>query len=154
MTDCNCSPITTCNCSLHQLPPKERAELFDRAIDATTAEARRFADVLTIRAACFDVIDAGCTLRERSPWYFDYSGVSEDVNNETRSAFVDAVIERIAELQAPPHSGVKLENLCSRHIKQVLPKPTVGVCVMCEAERARRIKDADQRLGWEPPQSV
>jgi hypothetical protein len=94
-----------------------------------------FAGVATIRAAVFDVLDSrgwafGGIVRE--------GGVvlSEDGEDEQRALFTNAVIARIAELQAVPHDGVRLENLCDKHKRLALPVPTAMVCVQCEKERA------------------
>lgn len=105
--------------------------------------SQNFASVATIRAAIFDLLDRGD--QDGQPWVFNeidrenfaggrYSW-TEDMVNVERINFVDAVVKRIAELQAPPHEGIKLENLCDQHKRRVLPAPTANVCVMCEAER-------------------
>lgn len=89
-----------------------------------------FASVATIRAAIFDVIDA-----EKGEWFFGDPSLNEDEQNQERTMFVDRVITRVAELQSPPHDGIKLENLCPRHRRDALPHPTTAVCGMCVAER-------------------
>lgn len=100
-----------------------------------------FADTKTIRAALFDVIDAGCTCDsgEKHPWELDDDlndpAQTEDVVNERRARFVDAVIDRIADLRSIPGETIKLQDLCERHKKAVLPKPTAQVCVECSAEQ-------------------
>jgi hypothetical protein len=92
-----------------------------------------FAGVATIRAALFDELDANT--RELYAFDCEKHLVTDEGATDARCAFVDAVIARIAELQAAPHDGVKLENLCPKHIKLMLPCPTVGMCVQCEKER-------------------
>lgn len=107
-------------------------------------QGRMFVGVATIRAAIFDVLDRGD--QDEPPWAFyehDHGGVrglawTEDDANVERRVFVDNVIARIAELQSPPHDGIKLENLCPRHRREALPVPTAQVCGMCQAERAQR----------------
>lgn len=109
---------------------------------------QNFAGIATIRAALFDVLDHGDQDGQRWAFYENpHEGFAagtfawtEDNANTERSNFVGAVIARIAELQNPPHSGVKLENLCPRHIKMTLPRPTAMVCRMCEAERGNRLR--------------
>lgn len=99
---------------------------------------QNFAGVATIRQALFDVIDHGD--QDDQPWMFyenedPRSYFDQDAANVDRSNFVDAVIARIAELQNPPHEGIKLENLCDKHKRQCLPAPTSKTCRMCDAER-------------------
>jgi hypothetical protein len=76
-------------------------------------EDRQMASITTVRAALFDVIDAGwqcsrsCDLRH--PWAFPtemFAGDAQpnDDDLQLRDRFVDAVIARIAQLQAPPHN--------------------------------------------------
>ena len=101
-----------------------------------------FASETTIRAGIFDVIDSrgwifGGIAREGGVY------LSEDADNEQRSVFVDAVLKRISELQSPPHDGVRLENLCDNHKRQVLPAPTAANCVICEAQWKDKRKRAD-----------
>lgn len=90
-----------------------------------------FAGVATIRAAAFDVIDS-----EQGEWFFADPSLNEDEQNQERTMFVDRLIKRIAELQSPPHDGIKLENLCDLHKRRALPHPTTAVCVQCQKERA------------------
>lgn len=96
-----------------------------------------FAGVATIRAAIFDVIDGGMHGDATEPWEFHLDLLASD-QDALRAAFADDVLNRIGELQLPPHDGIKLENLCPRHRREVLPKPTAKVCGMCEVERHRR----------------
>lgn len=103
-------------------------------------EGQNFAGTATIRAAIFDLIDSG---DHGLPWRFyeeqtESRNITGDAATTDRVLFVDAVIARIAELQNPPHSGVKLENLCDKHKRECLPAPTARVCRMCEAERRVR----------------
>lgn len=90
-----------------------------------------FADIKTIRTAIFDAIDGGF---KRGPWHFDPDDESDD-QTEQRHAFADAVVSMIEDLQTAPFNHVKLENLCERHKKAALPKPTAQVCVQCSAEQ-------------------
>lgn len=92
---------------------------------------QNFAGVATIRAAIFDALD---NEQEYYELYLSETA-DEELVNVYRGEFVDAVIARIAELQHPPHEGVKLENLCDKHKRECLPAPTARVCRMCEAER-------------------
>lgn len=100
-------------------------------------QGQMFAGAATIRAAIFDVIDAGCSCEsgEKHPWELDENindpESTEDVVNQQRSRFVDAVIKEIANLQAPPHDGIQIQNLCDHHKREVLPVPTAAVCGMC-----------------------
>lgn len=68
---------------------------------------QRFANVETIKAAIFDVIDQG---RSQCADYQDWRFCDSDSDYELRerAAFADSVIRRIFELQAPPHGGPKL----------------------------------------------
>lgn len=100
-----------------------------------------FAGVATIRAAILDVLDNGWTCLStncgmKHPFHFDPNdeGMEEE---SVRYNFAGLVIARIAELQNPPHDGINLSNLCDKHKRLVLPRPTVNVCVACEAERGR-----------------
>jgi len=93
-----------------------------------------FAGVATIRAALFDVMD------RFNPLIMDRNLIpdkvkSEDRENFERSTFVDVVIARIAELQQAPHDGIKIENLCDKHKRAILPLPTASVCPECAIER-------------------
>lgn len=107
-------------------------------------QGQMFAGVATIRAALFDILDRGD--RDDQPWAFyehDHGGVkglawTEDDANVERRVFVDNVLARIAELQAPPHDGIKLENLCDKHKREALPAPTAKVCGMCQVERGSK----------------
>lgn len=101
------------------------------------SKGQPFASIATIRAAIFDVIDAQEIF---DLWEGDHGGnvVTEEDANVSRTAFVDRVIARLAELQSHPHDGIKLENLCDLHKQRILPIPTSSVCVMCQAERNRK----------------
>ena len=93
-----------------------------------------FASKSTVRAAIFDVIDQGRNQSaEHQDWRFSDS--DSDYELRERAVFADAVIRRISELQDLPHQGVKLENLCNRHIRESLPRHSSNVCSACEAER-------------------
>lgn len=98
---------------------------------SVTAEPQiNFASDVIVRAAIFDVLDAG-------QWELNSSDESDE-ETERRYLFASAVQKRICELQSPPHHGVRLENLCERHRRQALPKPTVLVCEICEKEKVRK----------------
>ena len=110
-------------------------EIKEKALSLNLDDSgQNFAGVATIRAAIFDLIDSG---DHGVPWRFyeeqtESRNITEDAATTDRVLFVDAVITRIAELQNPPHSGVKLENLCDLHKRRTLPRPTSRVCMMCE----------------------
>src|ERR1044072_2057941 len=74
---------------------------------------KRFASLTTIRAAIADVVDAGwqrgegCDLKH--PWRFPtemFDGAEQPTDDDLllREKFLDAVCQRIAELQAAPHN--------------------------------------------------
>ena len=95
-----------------------------------------FAGTATVRAAIFDVIDAGCScFSEEHPWELyknpNDDEQDEDIGSAQRERFVDDVIARIAELQQPPHHGIKLQDLCPKHIKAALPESTAQWCSQC-----------------------
>src|SRR5215217_3964293 len=100
-----------------------------------------FAGLATVRAAILDVIDSRDIM---DLWEGEMNGygVTEDQANVSRRRFVDAVIARISDWQSTPGGGVKLENLCPRHIKAALPSPTVQVCVECENEQKAKGRSA------------
>lgn len=88
-----------------------------------------FADGDLIRAAIFDVIDAGDRAENNDTWplWHPFS----DVETDARMRFCDAVKDRIRVLQSPPFNiGIKLENYCSYHIRQRLglPDPKGVIC--------------------------
>lgn len=98
---------------------------------------RLFADTATIRAALFDILD------QFNPLIMDRNLIpgevkSEDRENFERTAFVDAVITRVAQLQTPPHDGVKLENLCLTHVRETLHLPPTKIVFCVECERLKR----------------
>lgn len=95
------------------------------------------ADASVIRAAIADVIDAGDPDLKVTDWALWHP--FETVATDARMRFIDAVERRIRELQSPMFNlGVKLQNLCNRHAKALLPEPTVSLCADCVAEfRAR-----------------
>jgi hypothetical protein len=90
---------------------------------------RPFADTATIRAAIFDVIDAG---DEGYAWEFPLN--ESDRQTERRTRFADAVVSMIEDLQSN-FKFVRLENLCPRHRGEALPMPSVQVCAQCAAEQ-------------------
>lgn len=102
-----------------------------------SSQRQIFASIATIRAAIFDLLDQGRPLSGDAPIFETWRFHSDESDEETekRGQFADLVIARIAELQFPPHSGVKLENLCDFHKRRALPAPTASACVVCEAER-------------------
>lgn len=94
---------------------------------------QNFAAVSTIRAAIFDVIDGGDW--PHAHWeFYEHDLLSEDGANQNRTKFVGMVLTRIQQLQNPPHDGIRLENFCPRHLKEMLPPPSVSVCAHCKAE--------------------
>jgi hypothetical protein len=67
----------------------------------------RYASLSAIRDAIFDVIDGGDPNMAGRIWFF-YERINgmevwdEDFANQQREGFVDAVCQRVKELQAPP----------------------------------------------------
>lgn len=68
-------------------------------IGAAVKDVGRVASVATVRAALADVADAGWNGR---PWTLDPTDETE-AQTVHRAAFINAIITRIAELQAAPH---------------------------------------------------
>lgn len=65
---------------------------------------QRLASLTTVRAAVADVLYAGYRFKNHAkpcPWLF-FHGES-DKQAELRERFMDAVVQRITALQAPPH---------------------------------------------------
>lgn len=90
------------------------------AKNASTASKRSKpplpADMATIRAACFDALDANT--RELYAHDCEKHRVTDEDANEARMALVDAIITRITQLQQPPF------------VEQgPLPELTVGDCL-------------------------
>lgn len=114
-------------------------EIETKALELTLGDqGQMFAGVATVRQAIFDIIDRGD--QDEQPWMFyenedPRSYFNQEAADADRHNFVSHVITRIAELQAPPHGGVKLENLCPRHRREALPVATAKVCGMCQVER-------------------
>jgi hypothetical protein len=82
----------------------QRAEIIDAAIDRTNAEFAQVATVACVVAAILDVIDKGYQFKNHAklcPWLFFLD--ESDEQTDLRGKFTDAVVQRIAELQAPPH---------------------------------------------------
>jgi len=65
---------------------------------------KKFASLTTIRAAIMDVIDAGCRHSDSLTHEWRFDNADEDFANEQRCNFVDAVCQRIAELQCAPYN--------------------------------------------------
>lgn len=108
-----------------------------QTIELTLSDVgQRFAGVATIRQAIFDIIDGGMNGDATEPWEFHLDLLASD-QDLIRSSFVDAVIKRIAELQTAPHDGIRIENLCDKHKREVLPVPTKSTCGMCQSERGK-----------------
>ena len=84
-------------------------------------QGQNFASVATVRAALFDTVD-------------ETDGM-EGWTDEERCLLVDRTIARIAELQNPPHDGINLKRLCSRHAAIAIDPDTKLPCVQCEKER-------------------
>jgi hypothetical protein len=96
-----------------------------------------FASKSTIRAAIFDVIDAGDS--EDDPWKEGAAWLllksESEVESERRYRFADAVIGMIEDLQELPFKFTKLENLCPTHMREALPRPSAAVCTECEKKQ-------------------
>jgi len=89
-----------------------------------------FASKSTIRAAIFDVVDAGD--KDGEAWLFERN--ESESETERRGRFADAVVSKIEDLQSN-FKFVKLENLCPRHRCEALPVPTAQVCAECVREQ-------------------
>jgi len=74
-----------------------------RRIQAAIHNDRTPASLTTMRAAIFDVIDAGCHHDDGMSHEWKLNALEESFANEQRCAFVDEVTKRIGELQAEPH---------------------------------------------------
>jgi hypothetical protein len=89
--------------SLRDSVPEHQTAKIDPEVKQRISTAIRqdqtFASLTTVRAAIFDVIDAG-----RWEFYEQLSfGITQDRANEQRCDFVDAVSKRILQLQQSPH---------------------------------------------------
>jgi hypothetical protein len=91
---------------------------------------RSFADPATIRAAIFDVIEAGD--QDGTAWLLAQD--ESDEESERRCRFADQVVSMIEDLQSN-FKFTKLENLCPTHIREAIPRPTSQVCVECEKKQ-------------------
>lgn len=112
-------------------------EIETKALELTLSDqGQMFAGVATIRAAIFDVLDAGdCGVSWR--FYEEDSPsarITEAAAITDRVLFVNAVIARVAEIQTL-HDGIRLQDICDKHKRSVLPVPTAAVCGMCQVER-------------------
>jgi hypothetical protein len=85
-----------------------------------------FASKSAIRAALFDVIDAGDA---GDAWIFTQD--ESDQESERRQRFANVVMTMIEDLQSN-FRFTKLENLCPTHIREALPRPSAMVCAECE----------------------
>lgn len=77
----------------------------ERRIAQAIERDRQYASLTVIRAAVFDVLEAGYRFRNHAkpvPWLFFHD--ESDEQSEVRERFLDAVTARITELQAPPHN--------------------------------------------------
>jgi len=91
---------------------------------------RTFADIATIRAAIFDVLDEGDS--DLGPWVFSQD--ESETESEERHRFANAVVSRIEDLESNLNFA-KLENLCPTHMREALPRPTSMVCAECEKKQ-------------------
>lgn len=104
---------------------------------APRPEPLLMADASVIHAALLDVIDGGDPECKSLPWALWHPFAS--IEDDARMRFSEALLTRIRQLQAPPISlGVKLENLCPRHMRTKLPQPTASTCAACDSEMERR----------------
>src|SRR5690242_10641695 len=74
-----------------------------RNILAAIGNDQHPASLTTIRAAIYDVIDAGCHHPDGFTHEWKFNAFEEDFANAQRCDFVDRVAARIVELQAAPH---------------------------------------------------
>jgi hypothetical protein len=86
---------------LKGLTETELVTAIKTAVDATTAEYAQVATVACVRAALFDVLDSNT--KELYAFDCEHHRVTDEEATEARYEFVDAVMKRITELQAPPH---------------------------------------------------
>ena len=94
-------------------------------------------DISVVRTAIFDVVDVTTfhAMWDESPNCTPSQ--NEDIQNNARGCFADAVAKRIEALQRPPHElGIQMQNLCDRHKRSILPASTVQVCRLCVKERS------------------
>lgn len=95
-----------------------------------------------IAAALADVIDENLGGFQ---WMWS---TQETYADALRLDFRDAVLKRLGELHVAPHSmAPHLENLCERHRKEALPKPTVGFCGSCERELKAKLGHSEKKDG-------
>jgi hypothetical protein len=94
-----------CPCDCHQRTDQQTAV----AILNDIAEDGRYTSLSTVRAALFDVIDSGD--QDQQPWALyehDHGGTrfpswTEDQASHERELFADTVVQRVIQLQSPPH---------------------------------------------------
>jgi hypothetical protein len=98
------------------LTDNEKAALLDSVIQRVRADLNdgkpltemrdhRLVSLATVRAAIADVLDAGYQFKNHAkpcPWLFFHD--ESDEQTEIRSKFLNAVCQRIAQLQQPPHN--------------------------------------------------
>jgi len=100
------------------------------ALGSRVVKRQPFADTQTIRAAIFDVIEAGD--KEGVAWLLAQD--ESDEETERRCRFADAVVSMIEDLQTNLHF-IKIQDLCPTHIREVLPRPTTEICVECQKKQ-------------------
>jgi hypothetical protein len=93
-----------CDCPQHQTGDAEIDFAVLERISTAISRDQTFASLTTVRAAIYDVIDKGSF----SGWWALYDEgdnpeVTEDMINQERCDFVDAVCARILALQREPH---------------------------------------------------
>jgi hypothetical protein len=93
-----------CDCPRHRTGDAEIDPAVLEHISAAITRDQTFASLTTVRAAIYDVIDKGSF----SGWWELYDEgdnpeVTEDMVNQERCDFVDAVCARILALQREPH---------------------------------------------------
>lgn len=94
-----------CDCPQHRTGTAKIDPAVLEPISAAITRDQTFASLTTVRAAIYDVIDKGSF----SGWWTLYDEgdnpeVTEDMVNQERCDFVDAVCTRILELQREPYN--------------------------------------------------
>jgi hypothetical protein len=113
-----------CDCSQHRAGAAEIDPAVLQRISAAITRDQTFASLTTVRAAIYDVIDKGSF----SGWWELYDEgdnpeVTEDMVNQERCDFVDAVCARILALQREPHgmdAGLREDALESQEFYELM----------------------------------
>jgi hypothetical protein len=94
----------TCKCEFcawtNQTAALDRADLLTEV-----KQHGQYASLATVRCAVADVLDTypPANVGSRASWQF-WPGDESETETLTRVAFIDAVTQRVAQLQAPPHN--------------------------------------------------